>query len=155
MSNIRKHRAILTIIWWVYIIALFLFVILKFNGSFSRIINRIEYNSLPDSINYNLIPFHSISVQLERISEGWARYNLLGNIVPFIPMGFLLPLVFDKINAFWKVIGVGFVADLCFEAFQYITKTGSFDVDDIILNMTGIMFGYLLMKLTKTLFIRE
>lgn len=155
MPNVKKRRIILKIIWWIYIIALFLFVILKFNGSISRIITTIEHNSLPDSINYNLIPFRSISVQLERISEGWARYNLLGNIVPFIPFGFLLPLVFDKINTFWKVISVGFVVDLCFEVFQYLTKTGSFDVDDIILNMTGIILGYLLMKFTKTIFIRE
>lgn len=155
MSKMVKHRITLKIIWWIYIIVLFLLVVIKFHGSTSAIINRIESNSLPGAINYNLIPFHSISVQLAYISQGWARYNLLGNIVPFMPFGFLLPIVFDKMNTFWKVIGVGLAVDLCIEVFQYITKTGSFDVDDIILNITGIALGYLLIKFTRIIFVRE
>ncbi|MHC6179192.1 VanZ family protein [Clostridium sp. JNZ X4-2] len=155
MSKVVKRGITLRIIWWIYIMVLFLLVVIKFHGSISAIISRIENNSLPDSINYNLIPFHSIGAQLESISEGWARYNLLGNIVPFMPFGFLLPMVFKKINSFWKVVGVGLVVDLCIEVFQYITKIGSFDVDDIILNMTGIALGYLLIKLTRIIFVRE
>lgn len=57
-----KSRIILKIIWWIYIIALFLLVVIKFNGSTSGIISRIENNRLPGSINYNLIPFRSIGV---------------------------------------------------------------------------------------------
>lgn len=155
MPKVVKRGITLRIIWWSYIIALFLLVVIKFHGSISGIISRIESNSLPDSINYNLIPFRSMGAQLKNISEGWARYNLLGNIVPFMPFGFLLPIAFRKINSFWKVIGVGFIVDLCIEVFQYITKTGSFDVDDIILNMTGIVLGYLLMKFTNILFVRK
>lgn len=75
--------------------------------------------------------------------------------MPFMPFGFLLPIAFRKINLFLRVIGVGFVVDLCIEVFQYITKIGSFDVDDIILNMIGIVLGYLLMKFTNVLFIRK
>ena len=155
MSRVVKRRITLKIIWWIYIIMLFLLVVIKFHGSTSAIISRIERYSLPGSINYNLIPFRSISVQLESISEGWARYNLLGNIVPFMPFGFLLPIAFRKINLFWKVIGVGFVVDLSIEVFQYITKIGSFDVDDIILNMIGIVLGYLLMRFTDMIFVSK
>ena len=155
MTKVDKRKITLRIIWWIYIIALFLLVVIKFHGSTSGIISRIENNSLPGSINYNLIPFRSIGTQLENISEGWARYNLIGNIVPFMPFGFLLPIAFRKINSFWKVIGVGFIVDLCIEVFQYITKTGSFDVDDIILNMIGIALGYLFVKFINTQFLRK
>lgn len=72
-----------------------------------------------------------------------------------MPFGFLLPIAFRKINLFWKVIGVGFIVDLFIEVFQYITKTGSFDVDDIILNMIGIALGYLFMKFNNTQFVRK
>lgn len=41
------------------------------------------------------------------------------------------------------------------EVFQYITKIGSCDVDDIILNTAGIALGYLLIKLTGIIFVRE
>lgn len=149
MPKVVKPKIIVGIIWWVYIIVLFLLVVIKFNGSTSGIISRIESNNLPGSVNYNLIPFNSIGDQLENISEGWARFNLLGNTVPFMPFGFLLPLVFKEINRFWKVISVGFVVDFCIEIFQYITKTGSFDIDDIILNTIGIALGYLLMRCTS------
>lgn len=94
MSKAFKRRITLRIIWWIYIIMLFLLVVIKVHSSTSAIISRIQNNSLPGSINYNLIPFRSIGVQLENISEGWARYNLLGNIVPFMPFGFLLPIAF-------------------------------------------------------------
>lgn len=86
---------------------------------------------------------------------GWARYNLLGNIVPFMPFGFLLPVVFGKINSFWKVLTVGLAADFIIEVFQYITRIGSFDVDDIILNMIEIAFGYMLIKFTNVLFSKK
>lgn len=155
MSKVAKRGITLRIIWWIYIIVLFLLVVIKFHGSISAIISRIEHNSIPGSINYNLIPFHTIGKQLESVSEGWARYNLLGNIVPFMPFGLLLPMAFKKINSFWKVFGIGLVVDLCIEVFQYITKIGSFDVDDIILNMTGITLGYLLTKLTRIIFFRH
>lgn len=155
MPKMIKCRITIRIIWCIYIILLFLLVVIKFYGSTSEIISRIENNSLPGSINYNLIPFYSIGVQLENISEGWARYNLIGNIVPFMPFGFLLPIAFRKINSFCKVIVVGLAADLSIEVFQYTTKTGRFDIDDIILNMIGIVLGYLLMKFTNTLFVRE
>ena len=77
MTKVDKRKITLRIIWWIYIIALFLLVVIKFHGSTSGIISRIENNSLPGSINYNLIPFRSIGTQLENISEGWARYNLI------------------------------------------------------------------------------
>lgn len=155
MQKKNKSRIALKIIWWIYIIALFLLVIIKFRGSISEITNRIEAYSVPNFVNYNLIPFRSIGVQLKNISEGWARFNLFGNIVPFIPFGFLLPIAFVKINSFWKVVGIGFAVDICMEIFQYITKTGSFDIDDIILNMIGIVLGYLLMKFTTILLVKK
>lgn len=94
-------------------------------------------------------------VQLMNISEGWAQFNLLGNIVPFIPFGFLLLKAYRKINSFWKVFSIGLVVDLFIEVFQYISKMDSFDFEDIILNISGIVLGYVLMKFTNILFINK
>ena len=64
----------------------------------------------------------------------WALKNLLGNLLPFIPFGFLLPIAYPRIKAFFKVFLVGMFAVLFIEIFQYMTRLGSFDIDDIILS---------------------
>ena len=140
----RKQGKILTILWWVYIALLFVFVVVKFKGSFYELSDRINSFSMQGSINYNLIPFRSMSVQIERITQWWALKNLLGNIIPFIPFGFLLPITYKKFSSAIKVLSIGFVSILLIEIFQFFTKLGSFDVDDIILNMIGIVCGYLM-----------
>lgn len=137
-----KRKLLIKVIWWIYFVLLFGIVIIKFRGSFSELLIKME--STPFGTNYNLIPFKSIGEQLSHFSEGWARFNLLGNIIPFVPFGFLLPVVSEKINSFIKILFAGFGFLLFVEVFQFFTKLGSFDVDDIFLNMIGIFIGYLL-----------
>ena len=107
------------------------------------------------SINYNLIPFRSMSAQIERITQWWALKNLLGNIIPFIPFGFLLPVTYKKFSSAISVFVIGLASILVIESFQFFTKLGSFDVDYIILNMTGIVCGYVIFLVTNRLFIRR
>ena len=96
------------------------------------------------SINYNLIPFRSMSTQIEYITQWWALKNLLGNIIPFVPFGFILPITYKKFRSTIKVFFTGLASILLIEIFQFLAKLGSFDVDDIILNMIGIVCGYLM-----------
>lgn len=137
-----KKKLLMNIIWWIYFALLFGIVIIKFRGSLSELFVKIE--STPFGTNYNLIPFNSIGEQLSHFSEGWARFNLMGNVIPFIPFGVLVPMISEKANSFIRVlfIGMGFV--LFVEVFQFFTRLGSFDVDDVILNMFGILTGYLI-----------
>ena len=139
-----KKKWLIKVIWWIYFVLLFGIVIIKFRGSFSELFAKIE--STPFGTNYNLIPFNSIGEQLNHFSEGWARFNLLGNIIPFVPFGFLLPVISENANSLRRVFtaGLGFV--LFVEIFQFFTRLGSFDVDDVILNMSGILIGYLLIN---------
>lgn len=137
-----KRKLLIKVIWWIYFVLLFGIVIIKFRGSFSELLIKME--STPFGTNYNLIPFKSIGEQLSHFSEGWARFNLLGNIIPFVRFGFLLPVVSEKINSFIKILFAGFGFLLFVEVFQFFTRLGSFDVDDIFLNMLGIFIGYLL-----------
>ena len=144
-----KKKLLMNIIWWIYFALLFGIVIIKFRGSLSELFVKIE--STPFGTNYNLIPFNSIGEQLSHFSEGWARFNLMGNVIPFIPFGVLLPMISEKANSFIRVlfIGMGFV--LFVEVFQFFTRLGSFDVDDVILNMFGILIGYLIVWFGSTI----
>ena len=145
----KKHRVILKMIWWGYVVLFFMFVVIKFTGSFTELANKITTASFGE--NLNLMPFRTISVQLAHFSEGWARFNIVGNTIPFIPLGFLMPMVYHKVNSFAKILVIGISSVLLIELFQLFTRLGSFDVDDIMLNMIGILSGYFMLWFIKLL----
>lgn len=115
--------------------------------------------------NYNLEPFHTISnywdiltrpeYYLDKfgaasIYSTQARIsivNLLGNIVMFIPLGFLLPLIWRKLRKLWKSFLTAAGIILLVEMAQLFTLRGSCDIDDLILNLCGVIIGYALWRM--------
>lgn len=91
----------------------------------------------------NLIPFRTIN---EFLTSGYnlriIGTNIVGNIVAFMPMGFLLPIVFKKLDKLHKVVFVSVFATLLIEVSQYISGVGASDIDDVVLNMFGVVIGY-------------
>ena len=151
----RKQGKIFIIIWWLYIALLFVFVVVKFKGSFYELGDRINSYSQQGSINYNFIPLRNMSYQISMITQWWALKNLLGNIIPFIPFGLLLPITYKKFCSAVKVLSIGLASILLMEIFQFFTKLGFFDVDDIVLNMVGIVCGYFMFLVINRFFIKE
>lgn len=72
--------------------------------------------------------------------------NLFGNIIMFIPFGFL-----GWLNAKYfslKKLIVDFLSALIIvEALQYLTRLGVFDIDDLALNSLGVWIGFQMRKL--------
>ncbi|MCK1997630.1 VanZ family protein [Psychrobacillus psychrodurans] len=68
--------------------------------------------------------------------------NFLGNIILFIPIGFLLPLLFSKMEFFIFPILTGLCISLFIEIMQ-LPQSRSSDVDDLWLNTLGAFLGYL------------
>lgn len=68
--------------------------------------------------------------------------NLVGNVVVFIPFGFLLPYVQPRCRRFWVLLLNAFVFVLGIEVFQLFSAFGAFDVDDILLNCIGAAIGW-------------
>lgn len=122
-----------------------LFVVLKFDGSFERIIslhNSIIENEKDGLRNINLIPFKSISPYLRNITEPYAFKNIIANILVFIPLGFFISNKNSK-NVF-KTVVICISVILSIECIQLLFKIGFFDVDDIILNFIGSLIGVLI-----------
>ena len=99
----------------------------------------------------NLIPFRSITVYLylmirqpnpELLSYAWI--NFLGNLLLFIPVGFLLPCLARRVRSFLRILLTTIVLLLLLETLQLFTLLGSFDIDDIILNLLGAAIGYMI-----------
>ena len=93
----------------------------------------------------NTVPFRSIQLYLHTRNENTNPIgNLLGNIIGFLPLGFLMPLLFVRLRFFIWATMLVFFTSLGFETIQLISGVGVFDVDDLLLNTIGGMIGYLL-----------
>ena len=98
-----------------------------------------------EDYHYNLVPFREIKRFWEYRDQLqiWSAINLLGNIIIFIPLGFLEAMASRHRSFSWTVVD-GFMLSMLVEVFQLISKVGRFDVDDLILNTLGVIIGYLM-----------
>ena len=87
----------------------------------------------------NLIPI----VHLFDIYDGWL-INIIGNVTMFIPVGIVWPLCFKKLNTLGKTVLFGAGFPLLIEISQIPLYDRCSDVDDLILNTTGIFIGALI-----------
>lgn len=93
-----------------------------------------------------LLPFVSTILFVQNTTS-WENIiiNLFGNIIMFIPFGFLGWLN-AKYFSFKKLI-VDFLSVLIIvEALQYLTRLGVFDIDDLALNSLGVWIGFQMRK---------
>jgi glycopeptide antibiotics resistance protein len=91
----------------------------------------------------NFLPLKTISSYL--LGEHGrliAIINLIGNIALFVPIGFLVPFVYQKMTWQWSV-ALGVAASLAIEGMEMVFHTGVFDIDDVMLNAIGVTLGYL------------
>jgi glycopeptide antibiotics resistance protein len=90
----------------------------------------------------NFVPFRTIVPLLTgRGNHLIGMVNLLGNILPFMPIGLLAPLVFRSFS--WqKALILGVATGLTCEVMEIVFRVGIFDIDDVILNALGVVLGY-------------
>ena len=102
--------------------------------------------------HYNLVPFQEIKRfwhYREQLGVWWV-INLFGNVVIFLPFGFFEAMA-SKQRSFLWIMADGFLLSLLVETFQLISKVGRFDVDDLILNTSGVFIGYLIFLICSVL----
>ena len=94
----------------------------------------------------NLVPF----VQLSRYRyRGEMLVNVLGNVAMFIPTGIVYPIVYPRLDRFWKVLVAGFGLSLAIELLQLPFYVRSTDMDDLIQNTAGVILGCGIYALAK------
>lgn len=70
--------------------------------------------------------------------------NVIGNTAMFIPLGIVWPAVYPALNTHKKVVLAGFGCSLCIEILQLPFYDRVSDIDDLILNTSGFILGYLI-----------
>ncbi len=127
------HRDFYTLLFILYMLALYYLLLSTYNA--------FAYGS-------NLIPFKEMTRYA--IGSRGFFYNVMGNIALFIPFGFFVSYYIQATKTRHICI-IAFITSLTAELIQY--KIGrAFDVDDIILNVVGALFGFLIfigLKLIK------
>ncbi len=72
--------------------------------------------------------------------------NIIANVLMFSPIGFCLPLFWNKFQKWWKLLCIGVAFSAGIETVQLFIGR-SVDVDDVALNVAGVMLGYLVFAL--------
>ena len=112
----------------------------------------------PEYLNamHNFIPFKSVydlfTAPVLPVSVVFRfALNFFGNILLFIPWGVLLPACFERMRFFRRFAILTLVTLIAVETIQILTMLGSFDVEDIMLNMAGACIGYAIWTSRKKL----
>ena len=102
--------------------------------------------------SFNIIPFKTIKLFINGYSNGVVTLkdfitNIFGNICAFMPFAIFLPLLFKKINKYWKFLITMIVVVVIIELLQFATLSGACDIDDLILNVMGASIIYFITKI--------
>ena len=98
----------------------------------------------------NLVPLRGMLLMLERaiaIDHSFTRWivaiNILGNILIFVPVGFMVSVLTPLRHKGWLAFAIGLAISLTIEIVQLSFVIRVFDVDDLILNSFGAWLGFL------------
>lgn len=100
--------------------------------------------------NVQLVPLKTVAEMFNSLIDNTfsvnarilAIANIGGNIAMMFPSGILIPLTFPRIKSFSLFIACMLTIITLIELIQLFTMAGSFDIDDILLNLVGAVLGF-------------
>ncbi|MEU9517329.1 VanZ family protein [Streptomyces sp. NPDC048224] len=131
-----------------------------FMVAFAVVLARLTLNPSPASealTHTNLHPGRSVRAYLDQPALRDAVKQIGGNILLGVPFGVLVPVVAPRTRGVLRVALLTAVVMLLVEFAQGALVTGrAFDIDDVILNTTGALIGYLLLgrRMSRTVHAR-
>lgn len=129
-NKTNYKKIILLTLFAIYITGVFYFTGSGtiWDGLFRNFDIRYEYiNTIPFSNNIDVVGY-------------------LLNIILLIPFGFLVPLIWKKLNRPSVIIVFGFLFSLLIESSQLLNNRSS-DIDDLILNTLGAFIGFVIFRI--------
>ena len=88
-------------------------------------------------VNLNLIPFRGMIADMK---------NCILNVLLFVPLGFLLPLLWERFERVTATLRFGLLMTVSVELLQMLTLRAT-DINDVITNFAGTLVGYGLFRL--------
>ena len=166
MEAVQRRRAVRAALF-----ALFAFYCAALFGAL--IVSRVNYANFQQAkaeywTNFDLMtnfnPLETVRLYLNAIKYDYIGMeiplsNLIGNALLFMPLALFLPCLFRPMRNLWLFLLTVTLVFAAIEALQLALACGSCDVDDVLLNLTGAMlvFGVLkipaLQRLLKKLYL--
>lgn len=147
---------------WIVLFSFYIFqmiYILFFASEFARDYVDLRSQSYPDALRMqwtygtNLKPLATIHqmmaiFDMPYVDNRIAIMNLLGNFVAFMPFSFFLLLLTDWAKRPLKFLSCIALLIIAVEVIQFFTLSGTMDIDDFILNFSGVLLSYLMLRYT-------
>ena len=146
---IKDSSRIQRICWIIFILYL---IGLSYFTFFAEALGRGSIEAGTAVRRFNLIPFTEIRrfwVFRRELGLRACLLNLAGNVIAFMPCGFLLPVISTRCKRLPVAVLISLIISFFIECTQLIFRVGSFDVDDLLLNNIGAFFGALLYKFMR------
>lgn len=138
-EDLKEKAYLIPHLIWVYIFLIYIYLAFSVAG-IGSVWDIGQYGEVIRIEEINLIPFNS---------EGIRTYIL--NIIMFMPLGFLLPLIWEKFRNTVKVFYTGLVFSLAIEICQLFNHRAT-DIDDLMMNSLGAVLGYFIWVCVSSLF---
>ncbi|MDU1538646.1 MAG: VanZ family protein [Paeniclostridium sordellii] len=138
-EDLKEKAYLIPHLIWVYIFLIYIYLAFSVAG-IGSVWDIGQYGGIIRIEEINLIPFNS---------EGIRTYIL--NIIMFIPLGFLLPLIWEKFRNFARVFWTGLGFSLAIEICQLFNHRAT-DIDDLMMNSLGAVLGYFIWVCVSNLF---
>lgn len=110
-----------------YIFLTYILLLGKITGFFDWGVGRMFGSS------FNFLPFTDLDPS-----------QLILNIVVFLPLGILAPMILRRINTTMKMAITAFLLSMTIETIQFFFLSRAADIDDVITNTLGGICGYLI-----------
>lgn len=157
--NSKSTRTLSWLIFIVYILVLTKVILFKYpiymiinivkENNWTRFIRRVQYTS-------NYLPLKNIyQLFISKENTMYIGRNIIGNIIAFIPLGTLLPILKEKMRNINSILIASLIISISFEVIQLLSDIGDFDINDLILNTSGGLIGLLLYNILCRYFIDD
>jgi len=93
----------------------------------------------------NLVPFRTIRNYLKYSGLWHTLTNILGNVIIFIPIGILLPMIYTRYRKLSNILKISLALTFFIEFIQFFIGR-SVDIDDLMLNVVGSVLGFVIWK---------
>ena len=135
LKNKRNKQALLIILLTVYLLILFRITVFR-------------SHSYPTEMSVNLSLSTDLVATYHENGIWMVLYLVVGNIVWFVPFGFMLPAIWQNLKSY-HTIPLGFLLSLVIETGQLALHKGMFEIDDLVLNTLGTALGCLIYKIYR------
>ena len=138
-DKLKEREHSIRHILWVYVFVLYCYLAVEVAADMGTMWDILKYRSIKGQVY--LTPFVVYEF----------RSHIL-NVVMFMPLGFLLPLIWEDFRKVLKTALIGFIMSLAIETSQLFCYRVT-DVNDLITNTLGTIVGYILWSIFNKIFV--